>query len=112
MFHSLHCLNAVRKEVSKTLYTEMAKLEDAHPGEGPYRKFLPEGWKQAHLEHCMDRIRQSLQCQGDLTPSPQYLYDGFPIALGRSGEHTCRKWQPIREWMDERGARADMVDPI
>lgn len=50
----------------------------------------------------MDRIRQTIICFGDMTPSPMYTWDGFNLALGRTGAHTCRKWQPIRDWMDER----------
>lgn len=91
VFHSLHCLNALRKVVSKQMYkNSTAGVEQYPPSE------------IAHNEHCMDRIRQSLMCSGDLTPSPMYWWDGFNTALGRTGAQTCRKWQPIRDWMDGR----------
>lgn len=95
LFHSLHCLNALRKLVSKQMYNSTSGSEDEDS-----KDFTPS--KIAHNEHCMDRIRQSLICAGDLTASPMYWWDGFGMALGRTGPQTCRKWQPIRDWMDER----------
>ena len=59
---------------------------------------------RAHMDHCMDRIRQALMCHGDLSPSPLYAFEGTG-PIGKAGEHTCRKWEPIRAWIDERGRR-------
>lgn len=101
--HTLHCLNALRQEVSKTLYN--ATTGHSHGG----AVGLPEGWAITHMEHCMDRIRQSVMCHADLTPSPLYYWPGFSIALGKTGEHTCRKWEPIRKWIDDRGTRGPMI---
>ena len=99
MLHSLHCLNAVRKEASKTLYNVTQVEGEDHVLEHAW----PPGGKEAHLEHCMDRIMQSIMCHGDLTLSPLFWWEGFNIAIGRSGEHARRKWGPIRRWLDERG---------
>lgn len=96
LFHSLHCLNALRKVVSKQMYmNSTAEAEDYPPSE------------IAHNEHCMDRIRQSLMCAGDLTASPLYWWEGSNMALGRTGPQVCRKWQPIRDWMDGRRESKD-----
>lgn len=105
MFHTLHCLNAVRLEVSKSLYntTYISQHHSTHAS-------LPEGWDATHLEHCLDRLRQSVMCHGDLTPSPLYYWKGFNLALGRTGRRTCRKWEPIRKWMDERGKRGNVLE--
>ncbi|KAF7187155.1 Cyclochlorotine biosynthesis protein R, partial [Pseudocercospora fuligena] len=108
VFHALHCVNMVRKEVSKSLYN-VSSLEAQSSNSGID---LPEGWHLAHVEHCLDRLRQSVMCHGDLTPSPMYYWDGFGIALGRTGPHTCRKWQPIRSWMDGRASRGPLLDPV
>lgn len=107
VFHSLHCLNAVRLVVSKTLYnlSESERMDlHHHTGLG-----LPPKFEQIHMEHCMDRIRQALMCQGDMTPSPLYSWAGIPIALGKAGTHTCRKWEPLMEWMDSRKARGAWI---
>ena len=58
----------------------------------------------------MDGIWEALMCYGDLAPSPFYRWDGFNIAFGRTGEHMCRKWEPIREWLGERKRRDDAKD--
>ena len=73
---------------------------------------MPEGWDVAHMEHCMDRLRQAVMCHGDLAPSPMYSWEGFNFALGRGGEHTCRKWEPIRVWMDERGEKGPVLEGL
>ncbi|CAK4034791.1 Hypothetical predicted protein [Lecanosticta acicola] len=108
MFHTLHCVNALRLEVSKSLYNVSTSH---HHGDVKGISF-PDGWDVVHMEHCMDRIRQSIMCHGDLTPSPLYFWPGFKIALGRTGAHTCRKWQPIREWMDRRGEQGPLLSPV
>ncbi|KAF2159760.1 hypothetical protein M409DRAFT_29764 [Zasmidium cellare ATCC 36951] len=108
MFHTLHCLNAVRLEASKSLYN----ISGGHSHGSVPGISLPEGWDLAHMEHCMDRIRQSIMCHGDLTPSPLYYWPGFKIALGRTAAHTCRRWQPMRDWMDKRGSEGPLLDPL
>ena len=96
MFHSLHCLNAIRKEISERVYNSSTGYS-SHSSHFPPEGVIP------HIEHCMDRIRQSIMCQGDLSPSPMYWWQGFNLAFGRAGAHTCRKWLPIREWIADSG---------
>jgi len=50
----------------------------------------------------MDFIFQQITCAADLTPSPLYVYDDFSIAIGRTGMHTCRDWDGLREWQGMR----------
>lgn len=102
MFHSLHCINAIRKELSRTLYNGTGYLED-HKHQLPAFIFGAD-WQATHFDHCLDRLRQAVMCHGDLTPSPLYSFQGYPLVLGRSGVHTCRKFEPIRKWMDVRGS--------
>lgn len=121
MFHNLHCVNAVRMELSKTLYSNSSNnsssSDSGNHHQQQHNTELPEwltgpGWKATHLEHCLDRLRQAVMCHGDLTPSPLYTFKGYPVALGRSGEHTCRKFEPIRRWMDERAERLGVVGDV
>lgn len=72
----------------------------------------PKDWHRVHMEHCMDRIRQALMCHADLTPSPLYLYPGTQLALGKSGRHTCRKWEPIMNWTRDRKGRGVWLPPL
>jgi len=50
----------------------------------------------------MDFIFQQIICAADLTPSPLFVYDDFNIAIGRTGVHTCRNWDKLREWQRTR----------
>lgn len=50
----------------------------------------------------MDFIFQTITCAADLTPSPLFVYDDFNIAIGRTGAHTCRNWDKLREWQRRR----------
>lgn len=109
MFHNLHCVNAVRIELNRNLYGESS--ESAHHHELPESVVGPN-YKTTHLEHCLDRLRQAVMCHGDLTPSPLYVFEGFPVALGKSGKHTCRKFEPIRQWMDERARTKGALESL
>ncbi|KAM0721307.1 hypothetical protein Q7P37_003595 [Cladosporium fusiforme] len=95
-----HSLLHVRKELSKTVYNGAGYLR-GHEHELPAFVFGNQ-WQATHFDHCLDRLRQAVTCHGDLTPSPLYYFHGYPLVLGRSGAHTCRKFEPIRAWMDER----------
>lgn len=94
-------------ELSKTLYNGSTAQQYHHHEELPDSLVGPD-WKTAHLEHCLDRLRQAIMCHGDLTPSPLYRFEGYPVALGKSGKHTCRKFEPIRQWMDKRAKKSEM----
>ncbi|KAH9886109.1 hypothetical protein F4778DRAFT_481781 [Xylariomycetidae sp. FL2044] len=99
MFHSLHCLNMVRMRLDKDYYESHVPSQQ--------HKNLSEvihqpGWERTHIDHCLDQIRQSIQCAGDLSPVPIYGWGGIPVGFGVGQAHTCRKWQPIQEWMVER----------
>jgi hypothetical protein len=56
------------------------------------------------IDHCINALRQVIQCHGDLTPLPKfrdmetgYEYTDFERV------HTCRNFQPLRDWADDRG---------
>jgi Mycotoxin biosynthesis protein UstYa len=57
------------------------------------------------IDHCVDHIRQAIQCGGDLTPLNLVLYpfnEGKGLILGNPTTHTCRNAQAFRHWLDER----------
>ncbi|KAJ5116680.1 hypothetical protein N7456_001028 [Penicillium angulare] len=105
MFHSLHCLNAIRMDLDKAYYSihhnhHHEELEEAIKNS----TMFPHDWDRIHRDHCLDQLRQAIQCHGDLSPVPLYHYNDDPIGLGVGQVHTCRKWEPMRKWMDLRGA--------
>src|SRR5689334_23086014 len=75
VFHSLHCLNAIRNELHPTLYN----ISNEHnPWFQTHQRIAilvnDPTWMTKHIEHCLDRIRQVVMCHGDLTPSPLYSW--------------------------------------
>lgn len=51
------------------------------------------------LDHCLDYIRQSIMCSGDMTPT----HVVYSAARDRwspdfENEHTCRDFQALVEW--------------
>lgn len=98
MFHSLHCLNSLRMYIDKSYY------ETHHNGHYHNLSALvnQDDFERIHIDHCMDQIRQTIQCHGDLSPVLVYAWKGFELGIGRGTKHTCRKWEPIRKWMDDR----------
>ncbi|KAJ3737768.1 hypothetical protein DFJ43DRAFT_23524 [Lentinula guzmanii] len=57
VFHTLHCLNTIRKALHPEYYNFTASELD---------RLL---FREKHMDHCIDAIRQSLMCSGDVTPS-------------------------------------------
>lgn len=98
VMHSLHCLNEIRKRVDIDYYS----LPE-HKG----LKLQQPDWDRIHIDHCIDQMRQTVMCFGDLTPVPLYSWDKAPLGIGKGGEHTCRKWEPIRDWVDQRQKEMD-----
>jgi hypothetical protein len=105
MFHSLHCLNAVRMALDADYYSKHkshhAKLEE----DTKNSPIFPDNWNHIHIDHCLDQLRQAIQCHGDLSPVPLYHYNDDVIGLGVGQTHTCRRWEHMREWMDVRKER-------
>ncbi|KAJ0124048.1 hypothetical protein J7T55_012521 [Diaporthe amygdali] len=79
VFHGLHCVNVIRKGLAGDYYKQ------------------PPG--KDHLDHCLDFLRQIVQCQSDLTPFSYYwderLKGPFPSF---DDTHTCRDFDQIYEW--------------
>jgi Mycotoxin biosynthesis protein UstYa len=117
VFHSLHCLNAVRKELDRDYYlsntlSDPASLisnQSAAPSPRRSRANHHDLWsaksQRIHIDHCLNHIRQNLQCHPDLSPAAmtkQISSTGDVFFLGNSEKHTCRDWNEIRRWVDER----------
>lgn len=103
VYHSLHCLNALRRVIDKDYYTQPGRSNS---------ELLSRVWNQTninrlHNDHCLDQLRQSILCHGDLTPVPIYSWPNIPIAFGQGSVHTCRKFEPIREWLDRRNEQTN-----
>jgi len=87
VFHTLHCVNAVRKALRPDYYTHTAHNE------------IP------HVDHCLDAIRQYVQCAGVTTLIPTKFYEGIKRNYIDSDQvHTCRSFNYLRDWTTSRKA--------
>ncbi|KAE8447946.1 hypothetical protein EG329_010018 [Mollisiaceae sp. DMI_Dod_QoI] len=100
VMHSLHCVNAIRKALKHDYYM----THDKHK--------LPEQLRQVHVEHCLDQLRQNIQCAGDLTPVPLRPYGEEPNVnlIGTPQIHTCRNWNTFRQFYTQRGDEFGMLN--
>jgi hypothetical protein len=83
MFHSLHCLNALRKAVDGRSDEQF--------------DFLGKDFMRMHMDHCIEQLRQAILCHGDLTPvtlTPVFNPEKKILNLVGQTEypHTCRDW--------------------
>ncbi|KAL6706994.1 hypothetical protein ACN47E_004944 [Coniothyrium glycines] len=91
VYHSLHCLNSIRMELEPEYYAKHPRPDADVP--------VPKSWDMVHRDHCLDQIRQSLMCFGDLSPAPFAAWDGFHLSIAEGRTHTCRKWEGISDWV-------------
>ncbi|KAH8750910.1 hypothetical protein BGZ57DRAFT_1010239 [Hyaloscypha finlandica] len=83
--HSLHCVNMLRRHVDFEYYY----------GNG---SSIPSFYR-LHLDHCLDHLRQTVECSSDLTPVTWQWADGLGLPTSQTDRpHTCRSYKHIREW--------------
>ncbi|KAH8891214.1 hypothetical protein GQ53DRAFT_823846 [Thozetella sp. PMI_491] len=86
MFHTLHCLNEIRK-----LTPEKLQLTET------------DSHARIHHFHCLSQIRQFIICSGDMTPIPTVYYPASDHNYVDSDvPHTCRNFGRLRDWLWER----------
>ncbi|KAI1119427.1 hypothetical protein F5Y14DRAFT_437952 [Nemania sp. NC0429] len=92
--HSLHCLNYLRKVAYDKWYPTI-RTEN--------KPDVPHFF--THVDHCVEILRETLQCQGDLTPVPHRWSPGKQMYIADTSlPHTCRDWDSIMKWQSERVA--------
>ncbi|KAK0638049.1 hypothetical protein DIS24_g10201 [Lasiodiplodia hormozganensis] len=99
VFHNLECLNAIRLALDDDFYRE----------HGPQDGL---GWQKAtrsdraSLDHCIDHLRQELQCSADLTVVPVLPRTTTTTTELAVQPRTCRRWDDVRSWLDRRHERS------
>lgn len=94
IFHSLHCLNEIRKTVRSDYY-----------GEPHIRHNSTVERTRIHTDHCLEYVRLALWCNADISPIPfQDFGSSFGLTALHEYTHTCRDRESILEW-----ARANKV---
>lgn len=122
VFHNLHCLNMVRKELDKEYYgvhkhgehVSARQAADMDMG-GKNQQSSLDAAQRDHVYHCMNHIRQSLQCRPDLSPAAMHIYedvDGSKFFLGNAKMHSCYDWDAIMQWAGEREKELGYTLPV
>ncbi|KAK3380609.1 hypothetical protein B0T24DRAFT_197577 [Lasiosphaeria ovina] len=102
VFHTLHCVNALRMMMHPDYYP-------ARHSHGPF-----------HTEHCLDALRQTIQCYGSTTLIPTRYMDGVRHNyIDADQTHVCRSFSFLRDFTTSRAqgnaAAADrdpsLIDP-
>ncbi|KAI0126716.1 hypothetical protein BJ170DRAFT_629692 [Xylariales sp. AK1849] len=93
VFHSLHCLKSIRQYL----------FPESYPDAWEYMKPAELGGISKHMDHCIENLRQSLLCQGDMSP---YRYEwqptnDMPKPFARM-EHICVEWDKVMDWAEQR----------
>lgn len=92
VFYNLHCLNFIRKYIFKDDYPMSFPLNG--------RKSQKE-----YIVQCIDVLRQSLMCHGDLAI---HTYSWEDIQLvpypNFKVEHECKNWDAIMDWTKQHHA--------
>ncbi|KIW63986.1 hypothetical protein PV04_08946 [Phialophora macrospora] len=85
-FHSLHCVDKLRQTIDGYLYDIPEKVDERRNN-------------VLHIEHCLDFLRQLVQCTSDLTPIPLVYSVGAGMEVPDFEQvHTCRSFDTIHRW--------------
>ncbi|QYS97828.1 hypothetical protein H0G86_005039 [Trichoderma simmonsii] len=88
VFHHLHCLNLLRRVTYKEYYEPLGG-EFAHGPEA----------LQAHTDHCIEVLRQNIQCNADIGLFTFYMIPDDPLAWPElNSKHVCRNFDNVRKW--------------
>ncbi|PFH62854.1 hypothetical protein XA68_11635 [Ophiocordyceps unilateralis] len=89
LFHGLHCVRRLHHAIYADHYYPGLSEEEA-------------SLLKRHTEHCIDWLRQYVQCNADTTLIPiQWAADSPGPVSTDHGKHQCVVWEPIYEWMAE-----------
>ncbi|KAH8176412.1 tat pathway signal sequence [Sarocladium implicatum] len=83
VFHSLHCVNKVRKSYYSDYYHDPNPIADQHE----------------HFDHCIDLLRQVIMCHGDVSLHTYEWKDDYRWPWpSMQTTHQCRNWDKIMDW--------------
>lgn len=86
VFHTLHCVNKIRKSYYSDYYHDPNPLAD----------------QQEHFDHCIDLLRQVIMCHGDISLHTYEWKDDYRWPWpSMQTEHQCRNWDKLMLWSKE-----------
>ncbi|KAH8603103.1 hypothetical protein B0O99DRAFT_605126 [Bisporella sp. PMI_857] len=92
VFHQLHCVNVLRQVAYRSWYQDLGgEFEDG------------EEALTMHIDHCLEILRKSIQCNADVGLFTFYMMDGDPLPWPELDTewHVCRNFDAVREWAIE-----------
>ncbi|KAF3763880.1 hypothetical protein M406DRAFT_357276 [Cryphonectria parasitica EP155] len=103
VFHQLHCVDLLRKATHREYY-------DKH--EGSFAG-APESIVQGHLSHCVEMLRQTLMCHGDISLLTYNWVEGRSMPHPNFNTiHTCKKWDTLTKWNEGRDITVEWEDGV
>ncbi|RFU35198.1 hypothetical protein B7463_g1173, partial [Scytalidium lignicola] len=92
VFHQLHCLDHLQKSLYPDRYPDLWRYNPNHTVDH-------DTFKALHWDHCIDLLRQTLMCHGDITPVPfVYKREIDSVHPAMKSTHMCRDYSKIQEW--------------
>lgn len=96
VFHTLHCVNQVRKFYYSDYYTDPNPIED----------------QRDHFDHCIDLLRQTIMCHGDVALHTYSWKDDYRWPWpAMETTHQCRNWNKLMEWSKQHAVN-NLTGPI
>lgn len=90
VFHQLHCLDKLRREIEGATTPENATLH------------------RAHISHCVDVLAQALKCSASVDLVTFNWVEGHRMPQPDfNGKKVCRDFDGLRTWTIENGFEVD-----
>ncbi|UPX18773.1 uncharacterized protein EKO05_0009064 [Ascochyta rabiei] len=96
VYHELHCL----KRIHQFMYPEYY-FKDFSPRQHELNRM--------HNEHCIDFLRMSAMCHGDIGLITYEWHDNSLIPVANATSHQCVNWDKLDRWTKEN--TVDMMKP-
>ncbi|KAI0153413.1 hypothetical protein BJ166DRAFT_616593 [Pestalotiopsis sp. NC0098] len=83
VYHELHCLNMLRRQIYRDWYPDRHTMEK----------------QLEHADHCIDALRQALMCHGDIALMTYDWIDDYRWPWPNFNvDHECRRWDLLEQW--------------
>ncbi|KAG6002682.1 hypothetical protein E4U21_002834 [Claviceps maximensis] len=105
VYHELHCLKRLHQYMYPDYYfpnlsPQQHEMNRLHNGASPI---------DTPAEHCIDFLRQSSMCHGDIGLITFEWHDNSRIPVANATMHQCVNWQKLDDWT--RARSVDMMKP-
>lgn len=111
VFHHLHCLNLLRRVTYREYYEPLGgefshgqEALQAHTGmhipiNSRARRNMEHDLAHTCIDHCIEVLRQNLQCNADIGLFTFYMIPDDPLAWPElNSKHVCRNFEGVRKW--------------